>query len=261
MRQAPFASAVARRPQSTAVIIPADASNAGPHKMATVHDRAARSHVMAQGTAPAMRGGFVPWRSLPDASAPVPSESLDPPIRPLVDAINATGWARTVFSCGGHPEEPDAITTGRRQAHVDVIVRDARAWKTWVRHVRREAPAAVARAMARTIARRDPPRLRVAEGGLGPLPEWLAEVLGNDPRDAAHAPGPITVALATVANRLRLPWVPSVPTPWRYRRLVLEPVPYALDAEPCRALLDVAIGVATACLEGVATDMPRNTNR
>ena len=72
-----------------------------------------------------------------------PADALDPPIRPLVAAINANGWARTVFSCAGHPEEPDAVTTGRRQAHVDVIVRDARAWKAWTRAVRREAPVVV----------------------------------------------------------------------------------------------------------------------
>ena len=217
--------------------------------MATPHHHAARSHPMAEGTAPAMRGGFVPWQGRPEASAPVPADALDPPIRPLVAAINATGWARTVFSCAGHPEEPDAIATGRRQAHVDVIVRDARAWKAWTRTVRREAPAAVARAMATNGSRRDTPRLRVAEGGLGPLPKWLADAVGTDPRDATPAPGPITAALAAVATRLRLPWVPGAPTPWRYRRLVLEPVPYALEAATCRALLTTAIDAATACLE------------
>ena len=212
---------------------------------------------MADGTASAMRGGFVPWQGRPDEPAPVPAVALDPPIRPLVAAINATDWARTVFSCAGHPEEPDAVATGRRQAHVDVIVRDARAWKVWTRAVRREAPAAVARAMATNGSRRDTPHLRVAEGGLGPLPEWLADALNTDPRDAAPTPGPITAALAVVATRLRLPWVPGSPTPWRYRRLVLEPVPYALDAEACRALLDTAIEAATACferLEGLAPE-------
>jgi hypothetical protein len=196
-----------------------------------------------------MRGGFVPWVADTDTPAPVPESALDPPIRPLVAAINATGWARTVFSCAGHPDEPDAVTTGRRQAHVDVVVRDARAWKVWTRTVRREAPIAVGHAMQLAAYGRDTPRLRVAEGGLGPLPEWLADALGTDPHDASPLPGPITAALAAVATRLRLPWVPGAPTPWRYRRLVLEPVPYALEANVCRAVLDAAIHAATACLE------------
>ena len=198
-----------------------------------------------------MRGGFVPWQDRADRAAPIPDDALDPPIRPLVAAINATAWARTVFSCAGHPEETDAVATGRRQAHVDVIVRDARSWKAWTRAVRHEAPAAVTRTVATGTARRDTPRLRVAEGGLGPLPEWLADALPFDPGDAATAPGPVTAALAAVATRLRLPWVPGVPTPWRYRRLVLEPVPYALEAGACRALLDTAIDTATACLRRV----------
>jgi hypothetical protein len=209
---------------------------------------------MAEDRTPAKRGGFVLWCDGPDTHAPVPDDALDPPIRPLVAAINATGWARTVFSCAGHPEEPDAVATGRRQAHVDVIVRDARAWKAWTRAVRREAPAAVANAMATNGPRRDTPRLRVAEGGLGPLPEWLADTLVPDGIDAARPPGCVVITLAEVATRLRLPWVPGVPTPWRYRRLVLEPVPYALEAGACRALLDVTINAATACLGRLPPD-------
>jgi hypothetical protein len=216
---------------------------------------------MAEDRTPAKRGGFVLWCDGPDTHAPVPDDALDPPIRPLVAAINAMGWARTVFSCAGHPDEPDAVATGRRQAHVDAIVRDPQAWKAWVRAVRREAPDAVARMMATNAARPNPPRLRVAEGGLGPLPEWLADTLVPDGIDAARPPGCVVITLAEVATRLRLPWVPGAPTPWRYRRIVLEPVPYALEATACRALLDAAIGAATACLERMATDMQRDTRR
>jgi hypothetical protein len=101
--------------------------------------------------------------------------------------------------------------------------------------------------MATNAARPNPPRLRVAEGGLGPLPEWLADTLVPDGIDAARPPGCVVITLAEVATRLRLP------TPWRYRRIVLEPVPYALEATACRALLDAAIGAATACLERPST--------
>ena len=219
--------------------------------MAPARNGAARCVAMGTGT-PAVRGGFVGWAGVAGA-VPVPDDAIDPPIRPLVGALNATGWARTVFSCAGHPEEADAIATGRRQAHVDVVVRDGRAWKAWTRAVRREAP----RAVAATMAERAEPalaRLRVAEGGIGPLPEWLAEALDPGSGAPVSTVGPFTAALAAVATRLRLPWVPGAPTPWRYRRLVLEPVPYALEAGACRALLDVAIGAATACLGHIRAD-------
>ena len=81
--------------------------------------------------------GFVPWEALPETGG-----ALDPPVRPLVAALNALPWAHTVFSCAGHPEEPDAGARGRRQAHVDVLVADAARWRAFVRRVRRTAPAA-----------------------------------------------------------------------------------------------------------------------
>ena len=104
------------------------------------------------------------------------------------------------------------------------------------------------------------PRVVVVGAGIAGLSvAYDLQTRGIDAQvlDAAPAPGPITAALAVVATRLRLPWVPGSPTPWRYRRLVLEPVPYALDAEACRALLDTAIEAATACferLEGLAPE-------
>jgi hypothetical protein len=52
-----------------------------------------------------------------------------------------------------------------------------------------------------------------------------------------------------VAILLDLPGLPDATTPWRYRRLVLEPVPYGMDADQCRRVLDVAIGIATAHLD------------
>lgn len=37
------------------------------------------------------------------------SPAIDPEIRPLVDAINATGWMETIQSCAGHPEKPALV--------------------------------------------------------------------------------------------------------------------------------------------------------
>jgi hypothetical protein len=96
---------------------------------------------------------FVPWTDLDSA--------LDPPIFPLVTALNATRWARTVFSCGGHPEEVDSVKAGRRQAHVDLVVSDLGRWNSFVSAVKRAKPKAV----------------RAVEGNLGPVPAWLADAL------------------------------------------------------------------------------------
>jgi hypothetical protein len=93
---------------------------------------------------------FVPWERL--------AGTLDPPIEPLVAAINRTGWALTVFSCAGHPEEPDSVARQRRQAHVDVVVSDEQRWRRFVDATRRRAPHGV----------------RVTEGPLGDVPAWLA---------------------------------------------------------------------------------------
>ncbi|CAA9294413.1 MAG: hypothetical protein AVDCRST_MAG77-5041 [uncultured Chloroflexi bacterium] len=92
---------------------------------------------------------FILWTQLEGA--------LDPPIRPLVEALNATGWALTVFSCGGHPDEPDSVLRGRRQAHVDVVVSDLGRW--------RRAIAAMKRQLRRDV--------RLTEGDLGQAPPWL----------------------------------------------------------------------------------------
>src|SRR5438045_2201155 len=79
---------------------------------------------------------FQPWEALDDAA-------LDAPIRPLVRALNATGWVRTVFSCGGHPEEADSVARGRRQAHVDVVTCDLHRWRIYVQECRQRMPARV----------------------------------------------------------------------------------------------------------------------
>lgn len=102
---------------------------------------------------PARAQGFLPWNSLPD-------EALDPPIAPLVRALNQTTWACTIFSCAGHPEEPDSVKTGRRQAHIDLVISDDPRWRTFVAAVKRATHG-----------------VRVAEGSLGPLPTWLTPQL------------------------------------------------------------------------------------
>jgi hypothetical protein len=215
---------------------------------------ARQSGMASQGTGPApVGGGFVPWLPTGAPGTGIPAslpdnDLLDPPVRPLVEALNRTGWARTVFSCGGHPEEPDAVARGRRQAHVDVVVSDRRQWSAWVRHVKRAVPEAIQRIADQDGPGRDGTRIRIAEGGLGPLPTWLAEALAPHTPGGVPEPGPFIRGLARVAILLDLPWLPDATTPWRYRRLVLEPVPYGMDANQCRKALDVAIGIATECL-------------
>jgi hypothetical protein len=206
---------------------------------------------------------FVPWSALDEAV-------LDAPVRPLVAALNRTGWARTVFSCGGHPEEPDSVAQGRRQAHVDVVVADLGAWHRFVERCRHEAPAAVQRQAPAGV------RLRVAEGSLGPLPAWLraalaAEAGAERPPPEPYPPGQMhaehaprlpvaapwwwdraALLLARRLARLLRRHSSSRDGPperrWRFRRLVFEPVPY--DAEPaaCRRALDAALAAAVASL-------------
>ena len=155
---------------------------------------------------------FLRWESLPD-------DALDASIRPLVRALNETGWVRTVFSCGGHPEEHDSVARGRRQAHVDVATSDLRRWLHFTSRSESAALAAAARVAAGGA------RLRVAEDTLGSLPSWLVSAL----------PPPIPPGAR-----------------WHYRRLVFEPIPYDLDPTACRLLLDAALAAA---LEALAPDL------
>lgn len=201
----------------------------------------------------------MPWDALDEAL-------LDAPVRLLVAALNRTGWARTVFSCGGHPEEPDSVAQGRRQAHIDVVVADLNAWRRFVERCQREAPAAVQRQAPAGV------RLRVAEGSLGPLPAWLRDALaaeagaerlppepyppGQTHARAEPAPGQPTAARSWWARVACLVehWLARPASrraesrEWRFRRLVFEPVPY--DAEPaaCRRALDAALAAAVASL-------------
>ncbi len=174
--------------------------------------------------------GFVPWD---DVVAPL----LDAPIRPLVAALNGTSWVRTVFSCAGHPEEPDSVSRGRRQAHLDVLVADPARWQDFFRCVQRDAPAAVGRldlpgrgeGAIRMLAG-GPARLRCAEGSLGPLPDWLRAALASSAASSA------VVGMSPDGRA------------WHYRRLVLEPVPYTLAPDVCRRALDAALDAALSAL-------------
>jgi hypothetical protein len=162
---------------------------------------------------------FRRWETLPD-------DALDAPIRPLVRALNATGWVRTVFSCGGHPEEHDSVARGRRQAHVDVATSDYRRWLQFTSRSESAALAAAARVAAGGA------RLRVAEDTLGPIPSWLAPILPSPTPPGAR---------------------------WHYRRLVFEPIPYDLDPTTCRLLLDAALKAAVEALapDAEAAVVPR----
>ena len=140
---------------------------------------------------------------------------VDAPIRPLVEALNATDWARTVFSCAGHPEEPDSVKRGRRQAHIDLLVNDLPQWQRFIRSI----PGV--------------PAVKVTEGSLGALPPWLREVKWLGVHGSAASPGGSRAA------------------PWMYRRIVFEPAPYDLPSPQCRQLLDTALAAATAALRSL----------
>src|SRR5688572_27250434 len=117
--------------------------------------------------------GFQVWSALE-----ADPDLLDPPIRPLVTALNQTTWARTIFSCAGHPEEPDSIQTGRRQAHIDLLISDLPRWHHFVATLKRSTK-----------------RVRITEAPLGPIPPWLASHL-PPPAVAGAAPaGPAKPAI------------------------------------------------------------------
>jgi hypothetical protein len=195
--------------------------------------------------------GFVHWDATGGGAAL--DRSLDPQIRPLVGALNRTGWVRTVFSCAGHPDEPEAAARGRRQAHVDVLIADPARWRALLRRVRTAAPAAVRASgspeagAAGPAAPAGPPGLRVVDGTLGAPPRWLRAALrGEDASDLDRRAPPWWTQLLPDA-------LTAAPGPdgrrWRYRRLVLEPVPYDLPAAACRRVLDAALAATLAALE------------
>ena len=197
--------------------------------------------------------GFVPWEALPETGG-----ALDPPVRPLVAALNALPWAHTVFSCAGHPEEPDAGERGRRQAHVDVLVADAGRWRAFVRRVRRAAPAAAERWL----------RDWFAPGDRGPAPLWRSR-RGRAAGGGRLARPPAALAAGGPARGGRLGWpapggagVAAAPAGRPHRRAGRAGAPLALPpARPgagarttwrpalCRAVLDAALEAARQALE------------
>jgi hypothetical protein len=195
----------------------------------------------------AVRGAFVSWA--PDGA--VPEAALDPPVRALVAALNRTGWARTVFSCGGHPEEPDSVERGRRQAHVDVVVSDPARWRRLAGACGREARRAV---RGLDGAGRSGARLRCVEGPLGDVPGWLRAAVEQHERSGGPAgPGRPAAAPAPWWRRLldgaRRGAPPAGAGRWHYRRLALEPAPYAMPPERCRRVLDAALAAAASAAD------------
>ena len=91
------------------------------------------------------------------------------------------------------------------------------------------------------------PGLRVVDGTLGAPPGWLRAALrGEDAGDLARRPPPWwTQLLPDALTAARGPDGRR----WRYRRLVLEPVPYDLPAVACRRVLDAALAATLAALE------------
>ena len=183
--------------------------------------------------------GFVPWEALPETGG-----ALDPPVRPLVAALNAPPWAHTVFSCAGHPEEPDAGARGRRQAHVDVLVADALAGL--------RAPGAPDGPGGQRGPQQAPPG-GPAPGAPGvglrgrrwPPPPWLRAACAGSTSGMA-VPGGRRVAAAPAGLPDRRA---GRGARWRYRRLVLEPVPYHLEPARCRVVLDAALDAARQALQ------------
>ncbi len=96
-------------------------------------------------------------------------DGIDPPIRAVVAALNRTGWARTVFSCSGHPEEPDSVVRGRRQAHIDLLIQDQPRWKRFTNAVRNACGRSVKLVTS----------IKVVEGPLGQVPDSLSQQLGD----------------------------------------------------------------------------------
>ena len=188
--------------------------------------------------------GFLPWQEGGAAGA-VPAAALDPPVRALVAALNRTSWARTVFSCGGHPEEPDSVQRGRRQAHVDVAVCDLVRWRRFVAQCRRDIPAAVGHLRPPEVPGAG---VRCVEGSLGAIPPWLAEALATE-HELWMGDRQLPQAAAPWWRRLLLVRRPQSRAPaWRYRRLALEPVPYTMPPGPCRRALDAALAAAVGAL-------------
>ncbi|MBI3971468.1 MAG: hypothetical protein HY332_09285 [Chloroflexi bacterium] len=175
---------------------------------------------------------FVPWDALAD-------ETLDPQIRPLVVALNRSGWARTVFSCAGHPEEPDSVERGRRQAHVDVAVSDLGRWRHFVRACKRLVPACV----STNIAGVRHVNLKCVEGSLGPIPEWLRPHLPSLGMKSEH-----TAKDESWWRRLIGRLGGADRAGWHYRRLVFEPFPYKAAPEAIRIALDAALAAALKAL-------------
>ncbi len=173
---------------------------------------------------------FIPWDALR-------GERIDAQIRPLVAALNHSGWVRTVFSCAGHPDEPDSLARGRRQAHVDVVVADLRRWRDFVRRCRRAAGQDLGAPGV---------RVRCVEGALGPVPDWLRPHLPPD--------GPPVAGSWWRRLLRRFGWGRPAGG-WRYRRLVFEPVPYGAPPQATRAALDAALAAAVRAL-AVASGRP-----
>jgi hypothetical protein len=221
---------------------------------------------------PRAPSAFVPWPDAPrgaDASEWTDErardflDQIDPPIRPFVVALNQTGWARTVFSCAGHPDEPDSTARGRRQAHVDVVTCDLGRWLAFTRAVgqrlRTLGPldAVDAADGAGMPAERAAARVRVrgVEGPLGDLPGWLRASLPAPAGPASTPPGSGGPEQArrwlgqlVARGRELLSSAPGTGG-WHYRRLVFEPVPYDAPPAACRHALDQALGAALAALE------------
>jgi hypothetical protein len=173
---------------------------------------------------------FHPWDALDDVS-------LDPPVGPLVRALNATGWVRTVFSCGGHPEEADSVSCGRRQAHVDVVTREPARWREFVRVCQQLVPV---RAYVRRPDGKGPRHVNpiVREGSLGLPPDWLRPHLL-----------PVPQPQRTSWWQRHAPWASTGYQGWYYRRLAFEPFPYGAPPDACRPALDGALAAAVEALE------------
>lgn len=200
------------------------------------HGEPGAARVDAAGEATPVGRGFVPWDALDGA--------LDAPVRPLVAALNRISWARTVYSCGGHPEEPDSVSRERRQAHVDVVVRDPARWRTFTAACRQEVQT------HRESDRPSAVAVRCVEASLGPVPSWLRLHLAPVAGDPAGVDG--AGQRAPAWWRRVLDRRADGAGGWQYRRLVFEPVPYDAAPAAVRAALDGALAAAVRALERVS---------
>ena len=188
--------------------------------------------------------GFVPWEALPETGA-----VLDPPC--------ARWWRRSTPCPGRTPSSPAPGTPRSRTPGRGAGARPT--WTSWWQTRRAGGPSCAGcagrprRAGGRAAGAPWGPRPwrpwgRVAGGGrLARPPSALA---AGGPARGARPGWPVPGGAGVAAAPAGLPdRRAGRGARWRYRRLVLEPVPYHLEPARCRVVLDAALDAARQALQ------------